>query len=107
MLGAVSLPVRTALALGAEASPPDRVDGDAARPGEHPDRRDRVRDQLGQRGAPLTDNYGWPTNLTYAQAAAALDATIAGMRAYLAIGRRLRDFMIYAAHDLRPAGTTR
>ena len=32
-------------------------------------------------GAPLTDNYGWPTNLTYAQAAAALDATIAEMRA--------------------------
>ena len=31
-------------------------------------------------GAPLTDNYGWPTNLTYAQAAAALDATIAEMR---------------------------
>ena len=58
-------------------------------------------------GAPLTDNYGWPTNLTYAQAAAALDATIAEMRADRTIGPRLRDFMIYAAHDLRPAGTTR
>ena len=58
-------------------------------------------------GAPLTDNYGWPTNLTYAQAAAALDATIAEMRADPTIGPRLRDFMIYAAHDLRPAGTTR
>ena len=58
-------------------------------------------------GAPLTDNYGWPTNLTYAQAAAALDTTIAQMRADPAIGPRLRDFMIYAAHDLRAAGTTR
>ena len=57
-------------------------------------------------GAPLTDNYGWPTNLTYAQAAAALDATIAEMRAHPRIGPRLRDFMIYAAHDLRPHGTT-
>jgi hypothetical protein len=57
-------------------------------------------------GAPLSDNYGWPTNLTYAQAAAALDATIAEMRAHPRIGPRLRDFMIYAAHDLRPHGTT-
>jgi hypothetical protein len=58
-------------------------------------------------GAPLTDNYGWPTNLTYAQAAAALDRTIAEMRLDPKIGPRLRDFMIYAAHDLRPQGTTR
>jgi hypothetical protein len=57
-------------------------------------------------GKPLTDNYGWPTNLTYAQAAAALDATIAEMRADPTIGPRLRDFMIYAAHDLRPAGSS-
>ena len=57
-------------------------------------------------GRPLSDNYGWPTNLTFAQAAAALDATIAQMRAHPRIGPRLRDFMIYAAHDLRPQGTT-
>jgi hypothetical protein len=57
-------------------------------------------------GTPLTDNYGWPTNLTYAQAAAALDRTIAEMRLDRSIGPRLRDFMIYAAHDLRPQGTT-
>ncbi|MEA2418379.1 MAG: hypothetical protein QOE60_585 [Thermoleophilaceae bacterium] len=57
-------------------------------------------------GAPLSDNYGWPTNLTYAQAATALDSTIAAMRAQPTIGPRLRDFMIYAAHDLRPAGTS-
>jgi len=57
-------------------------------------------------GAPLTDNYGWPTNLTYAQAAAALDATIVEMRLDPTLGPRLGDFMIYAAHDLRPPGTT-
>jgi len=57
-------------------------------------------------GAQLSDNYGWPTNLTFAQAAAALDVTIAEMRAHPRIGPRLRDFMIYAAHDLRPHGTT-
>ena len=57
-------------------------------------------------GAPLSDNYGWPTNLTYAQAAAALDATIAEMRAHPRVGPRLRDFMIYAAHDLRAQGST-
>ena len=28
------------------------------------------------------------------------------MRAHPRIGPRLRDFMIYAAHDLRPHGTT-
>jgi len=57
-------------------------------------------------GATLTDNYGWPTNLTYAQAATALDNTIGEMRFDPALGPRLRDFMIYAAHDLRPQGTT-
>lgn len=57
-------------------------------------------------GKPISDNYGWPTNLTYAQAAAALDSTIAEMRADPTIGPRLRHFMIYAAHDLRPPGST-
>jgi hypothetical protein len=57
-------------------------------------------------GTPLTDNYGWPTNFTYAQAAAALEATMAEMRFDPAIGPRLRDFMIYAAHDGRPQGTS-
>jgi hypothetical protein len=58
-------------------------------------------------GTSLTDNYGWPTNQTYAQAAAALDTTVAEMLADPAIGPRLRLFMIYAAHDLRPAGSTK
>lgn len=51
-------------------------------------------------GAPLTDNYGWPVNLTFAQAAAGLDSTISGMRADPAIGPRLRLFMLYSAYDL-------
>jgi hypothetical protein len=58
-------------------------------------------------GAPLSDNYGWPVNQTYAQAAAALDATVSEMLADPAIGRRLRLFMVYAAHDLRAPGSTK
>jgi hypothetical protein len=57
-------------------------------------------------GVPLTDNYGWPTNLTYTQAAAALEQAITEMRYHPAVGPRLRDFMIYAAHDLHPQGNT-
>ncbi|MBA3263750.1 MAG: hypothetical protein H0T69_14995 [Thermoleophilaceae bacterium] len=52
-------------------------------------------------GAGLTENYGWPANQTYAQAAAALESTVADMRSDPAIGRRLRLFIVYAAHDLR------
>jgi hypothetical protein len=51
-------------------------------------------------GQALTDNYGWPVNQTYAQAAAALESTVAGMRGDPAIGPRLRLFMLYQAHDL-------
>jgi hypothetical protein len=50
-------------------------------------------------GDPVTDNYGWPVNITYAQAAAALVSTVDGMRRDPKIGRRLRLFMVYAAHD--------
>jgi hypothetical protein len=57
-------------------------------------------------GAALTDNYGWPANFTYAQAAAALRSTVAGMRADRKIGKRLRLFLVYSAHDLRPPGAT-
>jgi hypothetical protein len=57
-------------------------------------------------GAGLTDNYGWPTNLTSGQAAADLHATVAQMRADRKIGKRLRLFMVYSAHDLRPPGAT-
>ena len=57
-------------------------------------------------GAALTDNYGWPTDLTYAQAAEDLRSTVAEMRADGKIGKRLRLFMVYSAHDLRPPGAT-
>jgi hypothetical protein len=57
-------------------------------------------------GRGLTDNYGWPTHMSSAAAAAALRSTVAGMRADRRIGRRLRLFMVYSAHDLRPPGTT-
>jgi len=53
-------------------------------------------------GAPLSDNYGWPTNATYAQAAGWLRDSISSMRADSAIGPRLRMFIIYAVHDLAP-----
>jgi hypothetical protein len=57
-------------------------------------------------GAGLSDNYGWPSNLTSAQAAADLRATVAGMRRDRTIGKRLRFFLVYSAHDLRPARAT-
>jgi hypothetical protein len=53
-------------------------------------------------GAHLTDNYGWPANQAYRDAAAALHSAVAGMRGARAIGRRLRLFVLYSAHDLRP-----
>jgi hypothetical protein len=51
-------------------------------------------------GVALTDNYGWPVNLTFAQAASNLEGSVAAMRADPAIGPRLRLFMLYAAYDL-------
>ena len=57
-------------------------------------------------GARLSDNYGWPADLTWAQAAADLRATVAAMRRDRVIGKRLRLFLLYSAHDLRPAGAT-
>jgi hypothetical protein len=57
-------------------------------------------------GAALTDNYDWPVNLSSAQAADALASTVAGMRADRQIGRRLRLFMVYSAHDLRAPNVT-
>jgi hypothetical protein len=50
-------------------------------------------------GVALTDNYGWPVNQTYAQAAAALDSTVSEMRADPEIGPRLRLFMLYTSYD--------
>lgn len=53
-------------------------------------------------GRALTDNYQWPVNMTYQQAADALTTTVSQMRAKL--GNRLRYFMIYQATDNRPTG---
>jgi hypothetical protein len=57
-------------------------------------------------GDELSDNYGWPTDMTYAQAAAALRQTVAEMRADREIRERLRLFLVYAAYDLRAPGET-
>jgi hypothetical protein len=51
-------------------------------------------------GSTLSDNYGWASNATYAQAAMLLGSTVSAMRADPAVGKRLRLFMLYAAHDL-------
>jgi hypothetical protein len=53
-------------------------------------------------GAPLSDNYGWPVDQTYAEAAQSLRSTVAGMRHDRLVGRRLRFFMIYALYDQLP-----
>jgi hypothetical protein len=51
-------------------------------------------------GSSLSDNYGWASNATYSQAAMLLESTVNSMRANAAFGKRLRLFMLYAAHDL-------
>jgi hypothetical protein len=48
------------------------------------------------------DNYGWPTNQTYAQAAAALDLAIGEIRTKYE--DRIQHFIIYSAYDLRNPG---
>lgn len=59
-------------------------------------------------GLAVSNNYGWPTNQTYAQAGSALTSTVSGIRA-ASYGPRIRDFMVYATYDLQPvsAGTDR
>jgi hypothetical protein len=51
-------------------------------------------------GASLSDNYGWARNATYDQAAMQLESAASGMRSDANVGKRLRLFMVYAAHDL-------
>jgi hypothetical protein len=57
-------------------------------------------------GAALTDNYGWPANLTYTHAAEALRVTVGAMRTDAKIAKRLRLFLVYSAYDLRRPGAT-
>jgi hypothetical protein len=54
-------------------------------------------------GSNLTDNYGWPTNLTYAQTAGALQGVIDGM---LARYPNLVQIMLYENCDIQASGAT-
>jgi hypothetical protein len=51
-------------------------------------------------GVALTDNYGWPVNLTYAQAANDLETTLNSFVGSPTYGSRVRLFMIYGIMDL-------
>jgi hypothetical protein len=53
-------------------------------------------------GRCLNDNYGWPRCLTSAQAAEILERVVREMRAEYP---RIRQFLLYNNHDLRPPGT--
>lgn len=53
-------------------------------------------------GRCLNDNYGWPRCLTSAQAADILKRVVREMRAEYP---RIRQFLLYNNHDLRPPGT--
>jgi hypothetical protein len=53
-------------------------------------------------GRCLNDNYGWPRCLTSAQAAETLERVVGEMRAEYP---RIRQFLLYNNHDLRPPGT--
>lgn len=53
-------------------------------------------------GRCLNDNYGWPRCLTSAQAADILERVVREMRAEYP---RIRQFILYNNHDLRPPGT--
>lgn len=53
-------------------------------------------------GRCLNDNYGWPKCLTSEQAAEILERVVREMRAEYP---RIRQFILYNNHDLRPPGT--
>jgi hypothetical protein len=55
-------------------------------------------------GRCLSDNYGWDPCMTYAAAGAALDQTVAAMRARY--GARLRAFFVYQGYDLSAPGAS-
>lgn len=54
-------------------------------------------------GKALGDNYGWPTNLSYATAAFDLQSVVNGIR-NASFGSRVRHFMLYQAKDRQPPG---
>lgn len=55
-------------------------------------------------GRTLSDNYGFPTNLTYAAAAKLLPEAVA--KIVKIAGPRLRSFLVYQGRDQKPSGTT-
>ena len=55
-------------------------------------------------GRTLTDNYDWPTNQTYQQAADAVTLTVNQMVAKPGFGSRLRLFTYFQGHDQQPSG---
>jgi hypothetical protein len=57
-------------------------------------------------GRNLSDNYGWPTNQTYQQAADAVTTTVAQMQAAPGIGSRLRLFTYFQGHDQAASGSS-
>ncbi len=56
-------------------------------------------------GASLSDNYDWPTNQTYQQAADAVNLTVGQMQAKPGFGSRLRLFIYFQGHDQQASGT--
>lgn len=57
-------------------------------------------------GRNLTDNYGWPTNQTYAQAGAALRQKLNALLGHATVGPRMAVWTNYQAHDQQPSGAT-
>jgi hypothetical protein len=50
-------------------------------------------------GVTLTDNFGWPLNLTYAQAGTALHQTVDSFLSNPVYGKRIRLFELYVVND--------
>jgi hypothetical protein len=57
-------------------------------------------------GRTLTDNYDWPTNQTYQQAADAVTLTVSQMVAKSGFGSRLRLFTYFQGHDQQASGSS-
>ena len=57
-------------------------------------------------GRTLTDNYDWPTNQTYQQAADAVTLTVNQMLAKPGFGSRLRLFTYFQGHDQQASGSS-
>ena len=86
--------------------PADRADRRHGRAGDRPDRRDRVRDQLERRGrADRQLRLAREPDLR-ARRRRRCARPSADMRDDAKIAKRLRLFLVYSAHDLRPPGAT-